>query len=203
VKSQSQSDSSLFHRAAAGDVASIQALLAQHHDRILQYVRKNFPADLKTVLEPEDIVQDVFFEACRLLSGFDPQGEDAFARWIVTIARHRIIDLVRMYRAHKRGRAGTHSGEDAGIEEGLAQLAVHRRTPSQSAASHEFLAAMERGLQRIPADYRQAVVLRHIEGLSVAETAERMKRTHDAVYLLCSRGLSALRSELRSISLYR
>ena len=82
------------------------------------------------------------------------------------------------------------------------ELAVYERTPSRSALAHEMIGTLQRSMQNLPEDYREAVRLRYIEGMQVIEIAGRMNRTDRAVHMLCNRGLKALRLELRSASMY-
>jgi RNA polymerase sigma-70 factor (ECF subfamily) len=71
---------------------------------------------------------------------------------------------------------------------------VDERTPSRSAAGHEAVRAVQVGLAGLKSDYREALRLRYIEGLPVAEVAARMDRTERAVHMLCHRGLQCLRA---------
>jgi RNA polymerase sigma-70 factor (ECF subfamily) len=195
-------EQTMIGRAIAGDLGALERLLQAHHDRLLQYVARQLPEELKRTIEPADVVQDTFFEACRLIGGFQAKGDDSIFRWLVTIARHRMIDMLRAHRARPVGGVPQGSSTDASLVILLEQLAIYRRTPSRSAASHEFMAAIEGSLMRLPAEYREVVTLRHLQGLSVPETAARMNRSHDAVYWLCCRALQALRADLQSASLF-
>ena len=75
-------------------------------------------------------------------------------------------------------------------------LAGPRRTPSQSIARHEAVGAVRVALTGLTEDYREALQLRYVQGLPVAEVAETMKRTPRAVHNLCRRGLQELRAAL-------
>ena len=55
---------------------------------------------------------------------------------------------------------------------------------------------MADALERLPADYREVLVLRHIEELSLRETAERMNRTVDSVKNLWARAVPRFRRYL-------
>ena len=142
------------------------------------------------------MLQDTFFEAWRGIGTFRFGGEgDSFYRWLVTIARHQMIDLVRAQKAAKRGggrgAAGLTGagGETEPVAVVLEQLAVYRRTPSRSAAAHELFAAVEQAVARLPVDQGQAVRLRHLDRLAVAEVAARMNRSEASVQQLCHRAL--------------
>jgi RNA polymerase sigma-70 factor (ECF subfamily) len=171
-------------------------LLHRYQARLVGYVRKHMPPELSSVFEPYDVVQDTYFQAVRRLHAYRPDGEDAVLRWLLTIARNSLTDLVRSQRARKRD-GGRVSPEDASITSLLAHLPASRRSPSQSAAAHELVALLERSIAQLPDDYRNAVTLRHIEGLDVATTARRMNRTPGAIHMLCSRALQSLREDMR------
>ena len=190
----------IIRDAARGDMQALETLLQCHYVRLLQYASKNLPEKLRGSIGPDDIVQDTCFEACRLIRNFVPRGKDSVFRWLVTIARHRMIDLVRLHR--QRGNQSCWRDDDDSIVKLLAELAIYHRTPSKSAASHEFLAALEESIGRLPTAYRQAITLRHLEGLSVSQTAARMDRSVESVYWLCCRAIQAIRADLRSASLF-
>ena len=78
----------------------------------------------------------------------------------------------------------------------LEVLAAHSRTPSRSAAAHEAVEAVQRALSGLPEDYGEAIRLRYVEGLPVAQIATRMNRSEGSVHMLCNRGLQALRIAL-------
>jgi RNA polymerase sigma-70 factor (ECF subfamily) len=76
------------------------------------------------------------------------------------------------------------------------QFPVAHSTPSQQAAKRERAVLLADALEQLPADYRDAVILRHLEGLSFPEVAERMQRSVDSVKKLWARGLARLRELL-------
>ena len=191
---------SALMQAIKGDVRALQEVLAAHHSVLLGYVTRHLPPQVRNVADPGDIVQDVCFEACRLIGKFKPDGKDSMFRWLVTIARNRMLDLLRIHAV--RNDASADRTRDDPVTRALAELALYHRTPSRSAASHEFLAAVEQAMCRLPPVHRQVVTLRYIDGLSIADTAAEMDRTPDAVYWLCSRALEAIRLELESASFF-
>jgi RNA polymerase sigma factor (sigma-70 family) len=81
----------------------------------------------------------------------------------------------------------------------LEQLAVYERTPSQSAAAHETMAAVQRALRRLTADHATVIRLRYVDRLSAIDAAGRLDRSPAAVDKLLQRAMAALRVELRSL----
>ena len=191
------------------DLAAVELALGQERRNLLAYLQKHLPQELRPTIEPIDVLQDTYFEAFRRLADFRTEGTDSAYRWLVTIARNRVIDLVRMKRALKRGGAdGARNvlqdaafGQDSVVAM-LAELAVYRRTPSRSAVAHELMSAIEGAVDRLPETYREVIRLRYLEGLSVEETSQRIGRTTGAVKQLCHRAYKLLRVEMRSASIY-
>lgn len=197
----SEDERELMMRAAGGDAAALERLLQTHRPRLLGYIAKQVPQSMRRLVEPQDVLQDTYFEAFRRMAGLAVGGVSAYP-WLATIARNRIIDLVRAHRSLKRdGKAAADAG-DQPVVALLQDLAIYRRTPSQSAVARELLATLEQALAKLLPDQRHALSLRYLSGLPPAEIAQRMHRTAEAVHLLCNRGLKALRKELRSSSLY-
>ena len=193
------SNAALLSRAIAGDRISFEILLKDLHPRLVNYIEKKLPKEVAAAVDPADVVQDTLFEAWRLIRGFQPQGQDSLFRWLATIARHRMIDLSRKGKTRRIQNVDSEN-ENGEVISLLEQLVVYRRTPSRSARAHELMASLEKSLQRLSPINRQIVVCRHIDGMSVDETAEKVGKTTREVSMLCFRGLKTLRQELKSKS---
>lgn len=190
------------------ELAAVELALSQQSDKLLAYLERHLPQELRPTIEPADVLQDTYFDAFRRIAEFRWEEADSVYRWLVTIARNRVIDLVRMKRALKRG-GGHGAGRDLLADGGedsvvamLAELAVYRRTPSRSAAARELTVAVERSVGRLPEIYGEVIRLRYLEGLPVEETARRMGRSPGAIKQLCNRAYKALRVEMKSASMY-
>jgi RNA polymerase sigma-70 factor (ECF subfamily) len=72
---------------------------------------------------------------------------------------------------------------------------VHDSTPSRQAARREEGVLLANQLAGLPDDYREVVVLRHLEELTFPEIADRMGRSVDSVKKLWARGLARLRAQ--------
>ena len=75
-------------------------------------------------------------------------------------------------------------------------LVAEQSTPSQRASRREQAVLLADALDRLPADYREVIILRHLEGLTFPEVARRMGRSLDSVEKLWMRGLARLRQGL-------
>jgi RNA polymerase sigma-70 factor (ECF subfamily) len=66
-------------------------------------------------------------------------------------------------------------------------------SPSHQAARREQAVLLADALEKLPEDYREALILRHLEGLTFPEVSQRMGRSLDSVEKLWVRGLAQLR----------
>jgi RNA polymerase sigma-70 factor (ECF subfamily) len=194
----------LVGRAVAGEPLALDRLLLAHYGSLHARVDKRLPQRLRTTVAPEDVIQETFAEAFRTIGGFKADGPDAFYRWLVTIADHRLVDAVRAHRAAKRGgdRAPAVQAGHSSIAAMVDLVAMSERTPSVSAGGHEAAAAVQVALAGLRPEYREALTLRYMQGLPVAEVAARMGRTESAVHKVCSRALQALKESMGEASRY-
>ncbi len=162
----------LIARARRGDQEAFDAVFTAYQPALCRYVRSVAPAHV------DDVVSATWESVARSLPRFRGDGDD-FRRWLFTIARRRLVDEVR-----RQSRwlvvAGTEEPEpeppvDASIDE-----------PSWAG----------RVLALIPTRQADAVALRVMGGLSVAETAQVLGVSEENVRVLCHRGLKAIEAIL-------
>jgi RNA polymerase sigma-70 factor (ECF subfamily) len=191
----------LVQRAVAGNRAALDGLLAAYYPRLAAHVAPKLPRDLRGTLAVEDVLQEAYLDAFQSIASAKADNGKSFYSWLVSIVEHRLLDLIRAARAAKRGGGwGPLDAQSASMVGMLEQIAVTSRTPSVSAAGHEAVSAVQAALELLPADYREALRLRHIEGLAVADVAARMGRTERAVQMLCHRALKQLATVMGSAS---
>ena len=83
------------------------------------------------------------------------------------------------------------------IDRGLVAV---QSTPSQRASNREQAVLLAEALAGLPDDYHEVIVLRHLEGLTFPEVAERMGRTLDSVEKLWLRAVKRLRQTVGETS---
>jgi RNA polymerase sigma-70 factor (ECF subfamily) len=149
------------------------------------------------------VVQETFLEAHRKFGSFRGTGESEFVAWLRGILAARIANLVRHY-------VGTQARDvrrEEGLEVNLDQssraldrgLFAIQGSPSQQAARREQGVLLAQALARLSDEYREVVVLRHLEELPFPEVAERMGKTVDSVQKLWVRALARLRQLVKEI----
>lgn len=194
-------ESRLVERAVAGDQAALEQLLIRQHAALAAQLRPRLPEALRSTTSVEDVLQQAYVLVFERISTLEPRGARAFAAWVTTIADHCLTDAIRAEMAAKRGGAQNRVTSPAmsatdSVVHWLDRLAVHLRTPSQSAQEREALLRVQSAMDHLKAEHREALALRYLEGLSVADAAARMGRTEGAVCLLCHRALKRMQEAL-------
>lgn len=158
---------------------------------------RQLPDALRGKVDPSDIVQQTLVDAWRGREGFRGDSHGERLAWLRVILTRVIIRNDRdLLRTAKRGQ-GKEQTLQAAIDRDsvcMEQLAVGEEPSPASQADHaEQTLLLADALQKLPDEYRQVLTLRHMEGLSHAEIAERMNRSPAATRMLWVRALEALK----------
>ncbi len=144
--------------------------------------------------DAEDLTQDTFLKAYRFFDNY--KREMPFDNWIYRIMRNIHIDWIR-----RRPKAFIRSlDEPVYNEEGSVPFEVQDTAegPEELAISDELDNRMQDALNTLQPDFRLAVILCDIEGLSYEEISEVMKCSIGTVRSRLHRGRKLLRNKLKS-----
>jgi RNA polymerase sigma-70 factor (ECF subfamily) len=184
----------LLEHAKSGEEQALSRAFERHRRRLAVLIHYKLSPRAREFCEVEDLVQETCLRAFRNIGNFTYESPGSFLRWLSAIADHAIIDRTR-YQNRERRAGEAVPFRSASNPRGPEP--ADSRTPSRLFAQQE---AVERLLQRLdglPDDYRQALILTKIEGLSTAETAERMGKSREQVALLVYRALKRFREVCR------
>jgi RNA polymerase sigma-70 factor, ECF subfamily len=165
----------LVHAAQRGDTSAFAQLYDRYVDVVFRYVL--FRVGDRELAE--DVTSETFLRALRRITSVSYQGRDVGA-WFVTIARNLVLDHVKSSRF--RLEIATAEVDSQRVESG----------PEQQVMSKVTNAALLECVEQLGDDQRECIVLRFLQGLSVAETAEIMNRNEGAVKALQHRAVRRL-----------
>jgi RNA polymerase sigma-70 factor (ECF subfamily) len=190
----------LIALAKRNSEGALGQLLELYRSYLALMARVQIGRRLQGKVDAADAVQETFLEAHRNFAQFRGQSEAEFVSWLRQILGARLSNLVRHYLGTK--------GRDIRLERAMVheinqssaimnfQLVSAQESPSSHASRREHAVMLADALDRLPEDYREVIVLRHLESIAFAEIATRMGRSEDSVQKLWVRGLARLRQEM-------
>src|SRR5438046_500842 len=103
--------------AVSGDAQALEGLLLARNDWLVAWIARQLPAGLQGSIAPEDVAQETYVQAFRDIKQFHRRDEQSFTNWLMTIAKHRLLDFQKREKRKKRGGgwAAVQAGRDASI----------------------------------------------------------------------------------------
>jgi RNA polymerase sigma-70 factor (ECF subfamily) len=190
--------------AQAGDRAALGRLLERYRNYLALLARWHLGRRLRGKVDSSDLVQETFLQAQRGFALFRGATEGELVAWLRQLLASRLAKALRRYYGTQR--------RDVRLEQSLADdleqsshalgkgLVAPQSSPSQQAARREQAVLLADALAQLPDDYREVILVRHFEGLPLAEVASRMGRSVESVRKLWTRALGQVRRILRGMS---
>ena len=185
---QTLSDEDIVERVLAGEIELYEILMRRYNQRLYRVAR----AILADDGEAEDVMQDAYVRAYTNLSQF--AGRAKFATWLTRIAVYEALARAR------RGRRLVQIEDLSPRKEDSMPLSSDRRSPEQQAIQRNLQALLETAIDALPESFRSVLVLREVEGLSTAETADSLGISESLVKTRLHRAHAALRNDIESRS---
>ncbi len=178
------SDEEVVERVLAGETALYEVVMRRYNTRLYRVAR----AILKNDGEAEDVMQDAYVKAFQHLGQF--AGRAKFSTWLTRIAVHEA--LARVHKA-RRCEDWDDMNENQQNEIGATSL---KSNPESETASVEMSKILEQAIEKLPEAYRAVVMMRDVEEMTTAETAECLSLTEENVKVRLHRAHGMLRKEL-------
>ena len=185
------------HRGSSDEAKLIARSLAQDPDAFGQLVERYATVIVNLAYrmvgdrtEAEDLAQDTFVAAFKALPTF--RAESKFSTWLYRIAANKCKDWLRAKRPGQ-------GAQDIDVEDVFNDRVVEERTPERLLSQQQVAAQLDRAIQRLPPLYREAFVLKHVEGLSYEEMQEILGVNTDTLKMRVYKGRLQLSRELAEL----
>ena len=183
-------DAALVAEVLEGETEAFGTLVDRYKNLAASFIAARVPTN-----EVDDLAQDTFLRAFRVLHSL--RNPASFSSWLLGIANYVCIDW---HRARRR----VASLDTADAPEPADARSRTRQEPSprpdQAAEQHEAARLLLESLDRLPETYRVTLVLKHMDGLSCVEIADRLGVALGTVTSRLTRGYQMLRERLDSLS---
>lgn len=178
------------------DQEQLSVLLAPHRERLLRMVSLRLDPRVHGRVDPSDVIQDTYVEACQRIEEFRRQPAVPFFVWL------RFLTVQKLGQVHRRelGTQARDVSREVSMERGLAanassavlaaELVGKLTGPGEAAHRGERKQRLQETLDRMRHDDREILALRHFEQLSNSEIALVLGITESAA---CQRYVRALR----------
>jgi RNA polymerase sigma-70 factor, ECF subfamily len=191
---QATASHGLIQRLKEGDREAFTPLFEMYAPRLAVLIHYRMSAQLRALVEVDDLIQETMLRAFRQLDQFAYRGPGSFLHWLSRIAEHVVVDEARFHGREKRRAADAVPLRSESRPEGADPR--DSQTPSRIFARNEMLERLVRALEGLPEAHRQGILLSRIEGPSTEEVAARLGRSREAAAVLLHRALQSLRRSL-------
>ena len=178
-----QSDEEVVRQVLAGQTALFELLMRRYNERLYRAAR----AITRDDREAEDVIQQAYVNAYANLRQF--KGNAQFATWLTRIAINEALARVR-----RRGRYEPFEENEFTVEDMVPMQSAP--DPERQAFAGELRDLLEWAIDALPGGNREVFMLRDVEGLTTADTAEALGVSEDVVKTRLSRARSSLRRSL-------
>jgi RNA polymerase sigma-70 factor (ECF subfamily) len=176
------------------------AMTSQAVERYRSYLRllaqMQLDPQLRGKLDPSDVVQQSMLQAYQAWEQFRGQTDGELAAWLRQILARCLANNLRDFRRAKRDvhlERSLNAALDASSARLDAWLKAEQSSPSQQVQQREDSLRLADALAQLPDAQREALILQHWQGWSLADIGNHLDRTPAAVAGLIKRGLKQLR----------
>lgn len=157
------SDQTLLNHYLSGDRNAISELIERHSRRVRDYIHMM----VKDRDAAEDIFQETFVKAVRVIDEGRYADNGKFLSWVLRIAHNQVIDYFRA-RRQDRSVNETEAGYDV-----LGSLRMAEGTVEDALVSEQIARDIRALVELLPAEQREVVMMRYFSNLSFKEIAEQ------------------------------
>lgn len=178
------------------DAGNDAMALERHRSYLHLLARSHLGPRYQAKFDASDLVQQTLLDAHRKQDQFRGTTDAEWLAWLRQILANNLADAVRGLERAKRD-ATRDVPLVAQVDDSFSRadgwLAAVQSSPSQKVQRSEELVILAGALSELPEPQREAIVLHHLQGQSLAEVAQELDRTPAAVAGLLHRGLKRLR----------
>ena len=178
-----EQEQQIIDKVLAGDTEAFEELLLAHQTNVYNLALKM----TGNQTDAEDVTQEAFFKAFRLLKGF--RGDSRFSVWLYRITYNQCLDFLRK---RKRTQAISLSQSDDEGDDFALEIPDVRELPENTAIRRELGNAINKSINELNQNYREIIVMREIADMSYSDIANTLNINEGTVKSRLSRARKSL-----------
>ncbi len=184
----------LLDRAFAGDAEALGPLLDHFRPLLRARARESLPPPLLARIDESDVVQQTCVLVLRQFEQLRGRSVGEFVAWLLQVHQHNLLNMVDHHRGAAKRAVDREHADDG---QAAAKIPSQLTSPSQKAVRGERRRQLEEAIAKLPDGQREAVRMRFLDEASLAEIAQQLDRSEDAVAGLLKRGMAQLKRMLK------
>lgn len=189
-----QIENEFLEKLKAGDAAAFDTLVTRYTPDIYALLYR-LTEDIE---EARDLTQETFLRSLKAIKNF--RGDAELKTWLYRIAINESRNRFRWWKRRNRSKTVSLDAEVSQTEMTLIErIKGDSENPEQETLRRERQTVLRNALRKLPAHYREAIVLRDIEGLSYEEVAAALEANIGTVKSRIARGREELRKMLEGL----
>ena len=204
----SQVETVLLERVAAGDQNALAELFSQHRDRLWRMIAFRMDPRLHGRIDADDVLQEAWLSAVQRIDHFLIDASRSIFVWFRLIASQTLVDIHRRHLGTQKRNAGQEFSIDRGWSSSSTSTSLsfhlmdHLTTPSEAALKEEMTLKLNEALADMKDMDREVLALRHFEQLTNREAALVLGISEQAASDRYIRALSRLKATMTSFPGY-
>ncbi len=197
----------LIRAAIEGRPRAFEAIVAAYDPRLRWLAELRVSGALSARVGADDLLQETWLTASQQIGTLQVESPAAFWTWLCRVLEQRLIDFHRRHLqaaardARREARPPPAGQRTSGV--GLSSvLADPGASPSGQLKAAEQRHAIRAALDQLPESFREVIVLRILEGISVEETAEIIGRSTGATSVLLHKAMKRLAGVVSDLSIF-
>lgn len=167
---QDSNRAALIREARQGRGSSLGRLLDSYRSYLLRVASRRLDPTMRVRLPPSDVVQGALLVAARDFPQFRGKTEEELRAWLLRIVSNQIVDGLRRFLDAEKRRVDREVPHGDSV---LKRTLADEESPSQATSLQEEASRLLRAIEALPAELREVVQVRYMEGLTFEQIARR------------------------------
>lgn len=186
-----------IENARQGNAEALGLLMEQYRNYLKLLAKAQIGKQLQGKVDASDVVQEAFIDVHRYIGNFRGTSEPQFVHWLREVLAGTLANTIRRFLGTKARDIRMERAMAADLNQSTYSLGFlvsdGNPSPSQNVMAEEQAVRVAEAISQLPEEHQNVIIMRHMEGLTFPQIAQRMERSVDSVEKLWLRGITKLK----------